>query len=155
MSRAFTKEIDDVVPPPLQERPISAAANSVTPRGAELIAAEITRLAEKLRLNEAGEGAAELRRDLRYWQRRQASMELITPKANPTVVGFGVLVRVRRAGKTSEIRIVGEDEANPNDGLVAWTSPVAVALNGAEVGDGVELNAGGRTEQLEVLAILT
>jgi hypothetical protein len=34
MSRAFVKEIDDALPLPLPERPISEAPNLVTPRGA-------------------------------------------------------------------------------------------------------------------------
>jgi transcription elongation GreA/GreB family factor len=153
MSRAFTKEIDDVAPLPLPERPISAAANLVTPRGAELIEQELARLGEKLRSSDAGDGA-EIRRDQRYWTRRQASMQVITPDANPTVVGFGVRVRIRRNGRMIEVRIVGEDEADPKENLIAWTSPLAVALNGSEVGDVVELRAGGRLEPLEVLAVL-
>ena len=153
MSRAFTKEIDDAVPAPPLERPISAAANLVTPRGAELIEEEIAALDEKLRSGDAAD-LAEIRRDQRYWAQRKASMQVVPPLKNPGVVGFGVRVRIRRAGTTAEIRIVGEDEANPKKNLIAWTSPVAVALNGSEVGDVVELKAGGRLEQLEVLAIL-
>lgn len=153
MSRAFTREIDDAEAFRLPDRPVSAAANLVTPRGAALIATEIARLEGEL-TSVGAEERASVRRDLRYWSQRQASMQVTPPAGNPTVVGFGVGVRIRRGKAASEIRIVGEDEADPKQNLVAWTSPLAVALDGAEVGETVELMAGGRVEQVEVLAIL-
>ena len=50
-------------------------------------------------------------------------------------------------------RIVGEDEADPEHGLVSWVSPLARALNGARVGDSVTGNARPATSRVEVLAI--
>lgn len=152
MSRAFVKEDSDAPDPPRPERPISAAPNRVTPRGARLIAQTIETLTE--RLNVATDEAAEsIRRDLRYWRARHASMRVETAPATPDVVAFGTQVTMRRGATTSTLALVGEDEADPANDLIAWTAPLARALDGAEVGDAV---AFGRTEQtvtIEIIAI--
>jgi transcription elongation GreA/GreB family factor len=53
----------------------------------------------------------------------------------------------------SDVWIVGEDEADPAHGRIAWTAPLARALDGAVRGDVVELEAGGRIEEVRVLAV--
>jgi transcription elongation GreA/GreB family factor len=55
-------------------------------------------------------------------------------------VAFGNLVTFRRDdGRTQQLRIVGEDEANPARGSMSYVSPVARALMGRAVGDFVGL----------------
>ncbi len=134
--------------------PISAAPNRVTVRGARQIRERVRELKEALGENPSEEAAASLRRDLRYWQSRQASMQLVAPAAAPDIVGFGCRVTMRRGSNNSTITIVGEDEADPAAGFIAWTAPLARALEGAEVNDSVELDAGGRRESITVLAIV-
>jgi transcription elongation GreA/GreB family factor len=159
VSRAFVKEDDGAPEPPRAERPISAAPNRVTERGARLILQQVRELKAALGENPDEETAVTLRRELRYWQSRQASMQLVAPPASLDVVGFGCRVTMRRGSNTdtntnsSTITIVGEDEADPATGLIAWTAPLARALEGAEVNDSVELDAGGRRESITVLAI--
>ena len=90
----------------------------------------------------AGDDAtiATIERDLRYWRLRRASARLIEPPAEPSVVRFGVNVRLRfQDGSERLLRIVGEDEAEPSNSLVSWTSPVATSLIGRLRGDAVEL----------------
>jgi transcription elongation GreA/GreB family factor len=156
MSRAFVKEDDAAPEPPRAERSISAAPNRVTVRGARQIRERVRELKEALGENPSEEAAASLRRDLRYWQSRQASMQLVAPAAAPDIVGFGCRVTMRRGSNTNDstITIVGEDEADPAAGFIAWTAPLARALEGAEVNDSVELDAGGRRESITVLAIV-
>src|SRR5687768_4024806 len=133
MSRAFVKE-DSAPPPPPLERPIGSAPNLVTARGARLIDEEVARLEREI--ERADEPAAELlRRDLRYWLARRASAQLRAAHTNPRAVTFGARVRIRRGGRESEVEIVGEDEADPDSGRLAWTSPLARALEEAEPGD--------------------
>ncbi len=48
MSRAFVREIDEALPRPLQERPVSRAPNRVTPHGARLIREVIAGLEKEL-----------------------------------------------------------------------------------------------------------
>ena len=66
---------------------------------------------------------------------------------------FATRVRIRRGGALSEIAIVGEDEADPATGKIAWTSPLARAIDGAEPGETAELAAGGRTEMIGIAAV--
>jgi transcription elongation GreA/GreB family factor len=153
MSRAFVKEDADAPEPPLPERPISAAPNRVTPRGAGLIAEAIAALKDELARSPDEKVAAAIRRDLRYWHSRRASMHVIAPKATPEVASFGTRITIRRGSIASDITIVGEDEADPSTGLIAWTAPLARAVENAEVGDVVELEAGGRREPITVVAI--
>ncbi len=60
---------------------------------------------------------------------------------------------MRRGSVTSTVTIVGEDEADPSAGLIAWTAPLARALEGAEPDESVELDAGGRHETITVLSV--
>ena len=80
-------------------------------------------------------------------------MKVVAPVVAPQVVGFGVRVKIRRKSKTSEVDIVGEDEAEPSAGMIAWTAPLARALDGATPGETVELEIGSHSEAVTVLAI--
>jgi transcription elongation GreA/GreB family factor len=153
MSRAFVKEDADTPEPPLPERPISAAPNRVTPRGAALIAQSIATLKDELARVTDETAAALIRRDLRYWHSRHASMQVIASNPAPEIVSFGTRVTIRRGGAESVVTIVGEDEADPAAGRIAWTAPLARVLEHAEVGDVVELVAGGRREPITVVSI--
>jgi transcription elongation GreA/GreB family factor len=153
MSRAFVKEVDDAPPPPPPERPVSKAPNLVTPRGARLIDEAVAALEREIAAAADEAAAAPLRRDLRYWLARRASARLTAPDPAPQAAGFGARVTIRRGGRESEVEIVGEDEADPDAGFVAWTSPLARALEEAEPGDVVELAAGGRSVPVTVLAV--
>jgi transcription elongation GreA/GreB family factor len=152
MSQAFVKEVDDA-PSPLLERAVSAAPNRVTPRGARLIKEAVAALEEQLAAASTGEAASVIRRDLRYWLARQASMQVVTPDPRPGAVGFGSRVTIRRGKAVSAVTIVGEDEADPPAGLIAWTAPLARALEGAGPGDVVELQASGRRQSITVVAV--
>ncbi len=151
MSRAFVKE-DDAAPQPIPERPVSAAPNLVTPRGARLIKRAIVEL--QTRLARAGaEDVESIRRDLRYWSSRQASMRIVASVAAPEVVGLGTRVTIRRGSVDSVVTIVGEDESDPPNGRIAWTAPLARALAGAAAGDVVELETAARREPIVVIAL--
>lgn len=155
MSRAFTKELDDV-PADIGDRPVSQHRNLVTENGLRLIDAEILRL--KQELADAGQpvddGADKsvimhLSRDLRYWTIRRETAELTVPAPDSEVIRFGMRVQVENAdGKTQSWSIVGEDEADPAAGTISHISPLAVALFGKGVGELITLN--GR--ELEILA---
>jgi transcription elongation GreA/GreB family factor len=153
MSRAFVKEGDDAPPPPPLERAISSAPNLVTARGARLIDEAVAALERDIGAATDEDETALLRRDLRYWLARRATARLVPPDPDPQAAGFGARLTIRRDGQESEILIVGEDEADPDSGLIAWTSPLARALEEGEPGDVVELSAGGRTVPVEILEV--
>lgn len=139
MSRAFVRESDQ--PEPSPERVVSAHPNLVTADGLRLIGERIHELeASRDAARERGDEdeLARVSRDLRYWTQRRASARLIEPPAKPDVVRFGTRVTLRLSDGTEQaFRIVGEDEADPANGLVSWVSPLAAALIGRVPGDTV------------------
>lgn len=151
MSRAFVKE--DSGTETLPERPVSPNRNLVTRRGLALIEAEIERLREELA--SAGgrgdrDGVARASRDLRYWTARRASAEPVDPPASGDTITVGMAVTLLDAdGGSRTWRIVGEDEADPKVGRIAWSAPVARLLLGREVGEEVALPTGA----MEIVAI--
>jgi transcription elongation factor GreB len=53
-------------------------------------------------------------------------------------VEFGASVRAHdRAGHPLNVRIVGEDEADPTHGAISWDSPIAKAFTDHKVGERV------------------
>jgi transcription elongation GreA/GreB family factor len=58
-------------------------------------------------------------------------------------VQFGSTVTIERdGGRRQTWRIVGEDEAEPNEGTLSYVSPVARALMNKSVGDVVQAGTG-------------
>ena len=145
MSKAFTKEPEtgDVYDD-LPDRPVSPH-NLVTPKGLEMIEAELARLhLEHAVAQEANDRAllAKTNRDLRYWTSRRATAQVMEPPKDAKEVHFGSTVTIlREDGRRQTYRIVGEDEANPSAGTLSYVSPVAQALIGKQVGDVVEAGA--------------
>jgi transcription elongation GreA/GreB family factor len=154
MSRAFVKEDDQSTgAATLPDRPISAHRNLVTRRGWDLIEQQIAQHEGELaRATATGdrEAVGRASRELRYWTARHANAELVEPDPDAQAAVFGTAVTVRRADDTeATFWIVGEDEADPSAGRIAWTAPVARALMGSEPGDTRALPTG----EFEVLAI--
>ena len=162
MNKAFTKEEDGSGPQRLPDLPISPHPNHVTPRGmaqlrarAEALEAEIARLRDNVDYLADGYPLAVAERDLRYVEARLASAILVTPPDGPvTHVSFGATVEVvDEDGATMRYTIVGEDESDPDQHLIAAFSPLARALMEARVGDVVEWPKPTGTVELEVTAI--
>jgi transcription elongation factor GreA len=69
-------------------------------------------------------------------------------------VVFGTTVELEGAdGARTTYQIVGEDEADIRQGLIAITSPIARALVGKEEGDSVEVQAPGGVRNYEIVAV--
>lgn len=144
MSRAFTKE-DDGESEDLPERPASEGPNYVTPRGFALLEEAVDRLArERARLlpqrNDpaGGRKLKETERDLRYYRGRlETAVTVDNARRPPADVRFGAAVELDQGGKPRRVALVGEDEADPEKGLLSWNAPLAQALLGAKVGDKV------------------
>lgn len=149
MSVAFRRESDEEHKEPRFELPIPAGPNLVTTRGLGLIAARIAALDADLAAAMTDEAREAVRRDLRYWHTRQTTAEL-APLPDADTVSFGSRVNFRLNGQTRQIDIVGDDEADPAAGRIAFRAPLAAALIGAEPGDLLDFN--GRVEAIELLA---
>ncbi len=169
MSRAFVKDDADneriLVP---QRAPLpDGTPNLVTTRGlAQLHEERSSVRAELARLHALGPDEPNQARDvtaaseqLLALEDRLASAKVMAPSPEPPVeVGFGTTVTVRTldgrfAGEHSSFTIVGVDEADPLEGLVAFTAPTAEAVSGHRVGDTVHVRAGGKDQRLEVVSI--
>jgi transcription elongation GreA/GreB family factor len=135
MSRAFTKETAESAPPP--EKMVDEGPNLVTPEGLAQIEAHVARLESSMKTETDVLLRETLARDLRYWEIRKASAEVVQPSADDTVA-FGSTVTIRRKDRTQTFRIVGVDEADASKGLISYRAPVAQAVLGARAGDIIE-----------------
>jgi len=126
---------------------VDEGPNLVTPEGLAQIDAHITRIEAAMKT----EGNVLLRetlaRDLRYWEIRKATAEVVETHSTDTV-SFGSTVTISRKGRQQTFRIVGVDEADASKGLISFRSPLAQAILGAEVGEVIE--AGEALGEIEV-----
>ncbi|NLG09013.1 MAG: transcription elongation factor GreAB [Deinococcales bacterium] len=169
MSRAFIKEdaaVEDVLVaarPPLPP----GVENLVTPAGLAELEAELAALrAERDRLA-AGDPAdtavvrrlAALDEEIPALEDRVHSAVLVpTPPAGTDEVRVGATVTVRyvggrQDGQSSSFTIVGVDQADPLEGLVAFTAPIAQALLGRRVGERAGFAAADGQQALELTAV--
>jgi transcription elongation GreA/GreB family factor len=89
-------------------------------------------------------------RDVRYFAERVGSAIPQPEPSDTVVVAFGSQVTILRDDdRRQTFRIVGEDEADPRSGSIAYVSPLARLLIGKRAGEAVELD--GR--EIEVVAI--
>ncbi|MBX9651110.1 MAG: transcription elongation factor GreA [Xanthobacteraceae bacterium] len=159
MSVAFVREesAEAASELPVRDRPISPHPNLVTPDGF----AGLTRSMEEAQAaheaalaiedaNERRRAAEPALRDMSYFSQRLASAQIIPRASARGTVAFGNTVSFSRDdGRRQVFKIVGEDEADPAKGSIAFISPVARALMGKSVGDTVTLGS----HELEILAI--
>jgi transcription elongation factor GreB len=167
MSKAFTRdenegpEIPDV--PPTASVLTPGAKNYMTPAGAQKLRDELQRLVEITRpgLVEARDDADAKRQlarlDQRIAQVEQSlqSAEIVSvPTGVEDVVRFGACVTVREPdGNETSYRIVGLDEADPDENWVSWMSPIAKALLNRKRGERIQFKFPSGEETLEIINI--
>ena len=67
---------------------------------------------------------------------------------------FGAYVELESfEGEVVKYRIVGQEEADVNNGTISVTSPVAKALIGREVGDEVKVKTPGGLREYEIVDV--
>ena len=150
MSVAFRRESDEEHKEPRFELPIPPGPNLVTAAGLALAEAKVAALKDAV-ASEADEGRrAELQRDLRYWNTRLATAELAPPPPEGEAA-FGSRVTFRLSGQERIVDIVGDDEADPASGRIAFSAPLARALIGAGPGDFSDF--GGKADAIEIVSV--
>lgn len=150
MSVAFRRESDEEHLEPRFELPLPPGPNLVTVRGPTLLAAKVAELETAIAAEADEEARKLLQRDLRYWHTRQSTAE-VAPLPEDGTAGIGTRVRIKLAGKTREIELVGHDEADPAADRLSFLAPLAQVLIGAEPGERVDFN--GKAEAIEILAV--
>lgn len=144
MSRGFIKEGDQEEIPrvPLRAFLPDGVPNYVTKEGLAALHEELKSLeAEKAQAgdNYIMSNFIEAKMKLLIG-RISSAVEVDITKANKEVVSFGAWVRYN--GRV--VRIVGVDEADVNQGLLSFVSPLAKALTGKKAGDVIELKGSER-----------
>ena len=150
MSVAFRREGDDEHLEPKFEIPIPPGPNLVTERGKALIDARVSELQALISAESDEEAGKRLKRDLRYWETRQVTAQIM-PVPDGVAVAFGTRVTFTLNGKQRVLSIVGDDEADPANDLVAFSAPLARALMDAEAGE--VLPFGRLEDAIEVLVV--
>ena len=169
MSRAFVKEDDAGEPPIIPPRAAlpSGTPNYVTPRGLELLRAEMQTLeAERSQIEANRDDAAERTRQLNIMNgrisalaSRLASAKVVDPAGQPSdEVRFGATVTLKsiRGGKPGLERtftIVGVDEASVAEGRIAFVAPIARSVQGAKTGETISLKLGRNEEEVKVTSV--
>ena len=140
MSVAFRRDSDEEHLEPKFELPIPVGPNLVTTRGLALIGSRVADLETRIESSADAAEIAVLKRDLRYWQTRQITAEVVPIPAGDRVE-FGSRVTISLNGKRRTFQIVGDDEADPARGLISFTAPLSRAMLGAEVGEALPFGA--------------
>jgi transcription elongation GreA/GreB family factor len=146
MSVAFRRDSDEEHLEPKFEIPIPPGPNLVTARGLALVRQRVAEIEASLKHLTSETGIKAAKRDLRYWQTREVTAEQVGK-----TVEIGTQVSFRLRGKIRSLSIVGDDEADPAEGLVSFSAPLSRALMGAERGDVLEF--GGEEDGIKVLGI--
>jgi transcription elongation GreA/GreB family factor len=138
VSKAFTKEADDVPEPKAQRRGVPVPEpNYMTPGGERAARNELASCTDEGRIHELTD--------------HLATAQIIEPPADRHVVSLGATVTIEdESGRQTKYRIVGALEADARRGFVFWQSPIAEALYGAHVGDAITLPRG---TEAEIIAI--
>ncbi|CAN5382461.1 GreA/GreB family elongation factor [soil metagenome] len=151
MSVAFRRESDEEHLEPKFEVPIPPGLNLVTAKGRALIEAKVEAFERAVSEYEGeAEALLKLKRDRRYWRTRLATAQLSPPPPEGRV-GFGSRVRMLVNDTERTIHIVGGDEANPAEGMLAFTAPLARAVMG--LGEGDFADFGGKVDAIEILGV--
>ena len=98
----------------------------------------------------------EIDRELSHLARRMKGARVIDPGEQPdkSRVFFGATVTLADENDSEKIlTIVGDDEQDASAGRIGWSSPLARALKGAQVGDLRIVRLPSGEKEWEVLAI--
>ncbi|HYD13479.1 MAG TPA: GreA/GreB family elongation factor [Allosphingosinicella sp.] len=150
MSVAFRRESDEEHKEPRFELPIPPGPNLVTAAGLKLAEERVAELEARVAAETEELALADAQRSLRYWRTRLATAEL-APSPPEDEAAFGSRVTFRLNGQERTVDIVGDDEADPAAGKLAFSAPLARALIGAGPGDFSDF--GGEADAIEIVAV--
>jgi transcription elongation factor GreA len=150
----------------------------ITVQGAERLRAELKRLKSEDRPNvikaiAEARGHGDLSENAEYHAAREhqgfiegrikeiesklANAEIIDvtklPQTGKVIFGATVDLESQDDGVKVTYQVVGDDEADIKQGLIAITSPIARALVGKEEGEVVDVQAPGGTRSYEIVAV--
>jgi transcription elongation factor GreB len=98
----------------------------------------------------------EVDRRIGWLSKRMKDAQVVDPAQQPErgKVWFGATVTLVDEDDTErKLTLVGEDETDPANGRIAWTSPIGRAIRAAAVGDVRRVTLPGGERELEIVAI--
>ena len=98
----------------------------------------------------------EIDRELTYLAKVMKHAKVVDPRHQPdkSRVFFGATVTIAdEDDEERSLTIVGDKEQDASEGRVGWSSPIARALRGAEVGDLRNVRLPGGEKEWEVISI--
>ena len=150
MSRGFIKEGDQEEIPrvPMRAYLPEGVPNYVTKEGLEALKEELKALeAERVKAGDNYIMVNFIDASIKLLvDRINSAVEVDLSKSNKETVSFGAWVRYN--GRV--VRIVGVDEADVNNGLISFISPIAKLLIGKKAGDIIELRSSEKITVEEV-----
>ncbi len=169
MSSAFLKNetADAPVVIPARAPLPPGTTNYVTPRGLALLRDELSELeaqhsqiqTDNSEENDRMRQLALLNGKIGNINQRIASARVVDPGNQPRdEVRFGATVTLqtrtgKEAGKTRRFTLVGVDEADASNGLIAFTAPIARSMQGKRVGETIALRTVKGEQELIIIAI--
>jgi len=144
VSRAFVKEPEgDQAESNLPERPQSDHPNYMTQTGLDKMQSTVNALRQQRSLLKKEDNLSAKTRvkvieaELRYLEKRiQCAIPVDISKQISKEIRFGATVKLIDENDQEYIfSIVGEDEAEPNQGRISWVSPLARELVGKKTDD--------------------
>ncbi len=156
---------------------MSETPNYITPRGYQVLAAELTQLQRVERpkvVTEVRDAAAqgdrsenaeyiygkkrlrEIDRRMRFLHKRLAAAKVVNPgEISGDTVRFGATVEIENEqGARLTYQLVGVDESNPAEGRINWQSPIGRALMNRSVDDDVSYRKpDGETVDLTIVSV--
>ncbi len=160
MSRAFVKEPDgDQAESDLPERPQSEHPNYITSNGLQRMKSTVEMLRQERNQLKKEDGISAKNRikaveaELRYLEKRlQCAIPIDVSKQVSEEIRFGATVKlVDENDQKYTFTIVGEDEAEPDEGFISWISPLARELIGKKIDDVVIWERPAGNLELEIL----
>jgi transcription elongation GreA/GreB family factor len=149
VSVAFRRDSDEEHKEPRFELPIPLGPNLVTLRGLKMIETQVIACTARVAAETDETNLNTAKRELRYWTARQSTAQIAPP---PPVdhIAFGSCATFKMNGKMRVINIVGDDEADPANGYIAFSAPLARALMGAIDGDIIDF--AGKPAAIEIVS---
>ncbi|MFB3091183.1 MAG: GreA/GreB family elongation factor [Gammaproteobacteria bacterium] len=163
MSRAFVKEPDgDQAELDLPERPQSEHPNYITSNGLQRMKSTVEMLRQERNQLKKEDSLSTKNRiktveaELRYLEKRlQCAISVDISKQASEEIRFGATVKLVDENDQQYIfTIVGEDEAEPDEGFISWISPLARALVGKKIHDAVIWERPAGNLELEILEFI-
>jgi len=160
VSRAFVNEPEgDQAESNLPERPQSDHPNYMTQTGLDKMQSTVSALRqERSLLKKEDDLSAKTRvkvieAELRYLEKRiQCAIPVDISKQISKEIRFGATVKLIDENDQEYIfSIVGEDEAEPNQGRISWVSPLARELVGKKTDDVVMWERPAGNLEMEIL----